>query len=207
MVAVGYGTDPVGGDYWIVKNSWGPQWGENGFIRVARGKNRCAIKTAWATATSQKAATFNPPRPNPPTPSNVVPVKAENKVMPEVEATKSVSDAAAPEVKCAAPNGQKGVCLALSACDDLDGDSWALAPECSGSFLNIQCCVSAQPPPPPAPIKAPKSPKQPGTAKPTPPKEPSVQPKPSKGPATDPVKEHVNVPVKGSPKSTVTKKA
>ena len=35
MTAVGYGTDPVDGDYWILKNSWGTEWGENGKLVVS----------------------------------------------------------------------------------------------------------------------------------------------------------------------------
>lgn len=33
---VGYGTDPAEGDYWIVRNSWGTRWGEDGYIRLKR---------------------------------------------------------------------------------------------------------------------------------------------------------------------------
>lgn len=33
---VGYGTDLELGDYWLIRNSWGPEWGENGFIRIQR---------------------------------------------------------------------------------------------------------------------------------------------------------------------------
>jgi cathepsin L len=36
VMLVGYGTDSQYGDYWIVRNSWSPQWGEQGYIRLHR---------------------------------------------------------------------------------------------------------------------------------------------------------------------------
>ena len=45
MAIVGYGTDPKKGDYWILKNSYGSEWGENGelpfvnFIYIANNAN------------------------------------------------------------------------------------------------------------------------------------------------------------------------
>jgi len=40
VVAVGYGTDAsTGSDYWLVRNSWSPNYGEQGYIRLLRTKN------------------------------------------------------------------------------------------------------------------------------------------------------------------------
>ena len=38
VVIVGYGTDDEdsGKDYWLVRNSWSPRWGEGGYIRLER---------------------------------------------------------------------------------------------------------------------------------------------------------------------------
>ncbi len=38
VTVVGYGTEN-GVEYWLVKNFFGKQWGESGFIKMSRNKN------------------------------------------------------------------------------------------------------------------------------------------------------------------------
>jgi len=46
IAVVGYGTQSqyeTNQPFWILKNSWGPGWGEEGFMRIARGNDVCGI--------------------------------------------------------------------------------------------------------------------------------------------------------------------
>ncbi|XP_057735554.1 cysteine proteinase mucunain-like [Arachis stenosperma] len=74
VAAVGYGTED-GKDYWLVRNSWGSGWGEEGYIKLERnlangktGKCGIAMEASYPIKNST-----NPPNPGPSPPSPVNP--------------------------------------------------------------------------------------------------------------------------------------
>jgi len=73
VIAVGYGTQD-GMKYWLVRNSWGPSWGEGGYIKLARGvKNKegeCGIQMMPSFPVVDGKAPPSPPTPSPPAPAS-----------------------------------------------------------------------------------------------------------------------------------------
>ena len=48
---IGWGYDEVDEvPYWLGANSWGSDWGEQGFFRIRRGNNECGFEDQVATA-------------------------------------------------------------------------------------------------------------------------------------------------------------
>ncbi|CAD2217099.1 cysteine peptidase B [Angomonas deanei] len=76
VTLVGYNNSaPV--PYWIIKNSWGTSWGEDGYIRVKKGTNECLINSYVISATIPDVA---PPEPTTTTTTTLPPGKKGLKI-------------------------------------------------------------------------------------------------------------------------------
>ena len=42
ILIIGWGTEN-GTDFWLIQNSWGTTWGDNGYAKIRRGVNTCSI--------------------------------------------------------------------------------------------------------------------------------------------------------------------
>lgn len=66
VLIVGF-DDTFSPAYWIIKNSWGKDWGEDGYIRVEKGSNQCLLTTMPSTAVAAKNPHPSPTEPSPTT--------------------------------------------------------------------------------------------------------------------------------------------
>lgn len=131
VLVVGYGHEN-GTDYWLVKNSWGAAWGDQGYIKLARtlqaGPGKCGIAMLPSYPVKEHD---NPPRPPRPAPEPPTPPPPS----PEPVACDAVSECQAGTTCCCVQN-LLSYCLQWACCP---------IPEATCCDDHVHCCPKQLP--------------------------------------------------------------
>lgn len=60
LIAVGWGETDAGEKYWLIQNSWGDTWKDNGRIKIDRGNNGCRIEERFGKVDADFDIMFDP---------------------------------------------------------------------------------------------------------------------------------------------------
>ena len=60
LIVVGWGETDAGDKYWLIQNSWGDTWKDNGRIKIDRGNNGCRIEERFGKVDADFDIMFDP---------------------------------------------------------------------------------------------------------------------------------------------------